>query len=125
MEANMLPENIRQAFNEYERMQETHLNSILSGADIDIEKQNYERSRAFENLKNGLNEMLRFIRLNGADEGMNGISNALKTELQSILKTDAILSEKMLILRKEFEQQLNKLNSGKKALKAYGKSCRR
>ena len=56
---NLLPEDLLSSFEKYDAMQEAHLKSLETESLPDMEKHNFERARAFEDLKNHLSHQWR------------------------------------------------------------------
>ena len=116
---NQLPEDLIESFERYDAMQEAHLESLETGDHPDMEKQNFERAKAFEDLKNRLTAMLRGIRREDND-GLK-IALACQDRLTPIMERDDLLARRMGEYRDKLVQDLQHLGQGKKALRGYGR----
>ncbi len=117
---NLIPEDLLLSFEQYDAMQEAHLKSIETESLPDMEKYNFERARAFEDLKNQLSIMLKNIRKEG--ENALEIAQACQDRLASIIERDDLLTRRIGKYRDDLEQHLQQMRQGKKALQGYGRS---
>ena len=114
---NLLPENLLSSFEKYDAMQEAHLKSLETESLPDMEKHNFERARAFEDLKNHLSLMLKGIRREGGDALQIALS--CQDRLASIMERDELLTRRIGKYRDDLEQLLQQMRQGKKALQGY------
>ncbi len=117
---NLLPEDMLSSFEKYDAMQEAHIKSLETESLPDMEKHNFERARAFEDLKNHLSLVLKGIRREGGDALQ--IALACQDRLASIMDRDELLTRRIGRYRDDLEQHMKQMRQGKKALQGYGRS---
>jgi hypothetical protein len=113
------PEGLSASFEQYKATQEAFLKSFETENHLDLEKYNFERSKAFEYLKNQLTIMLKRIRGNKNDA--HRFSQACQERLASIMEKDKVLANEISKYREQLAQNLKPLLKGKKALAGYGR----
>ncbi len=101
----------------YNDMQQTHIKSFETELMPDIEKQNFERSKAFEELKNLLNQEFTNIK---ADENNLHHVKKCSEHLASILSEGDLLSKRINVYKKELMSHMKQIQNGKKAMQGYG-----
>jgi hypothetical protein len=116
----LIPQELLLSFEQYEAMQEAHLKSVETETLPDMEKHNFERARAFEDMKNHLSIMLRDTRREGGDALQ--IAMACQERLATIMERDEILARQIGKYRDDLEQRLRQMRHGKKALQGYGQA---
>ena len=117
---NQLPEDLLLSFEQYGAMQKLHIQSLETENNPDMAKFNFERSMAFEELKNRLSLMLKMIKTGNCD--VLQIALACHDRLSLIMERDDLLAKLIGKYRDILEQQRQQLCHGKKALKGYGQS---
>lgn len=116
---NLLPKDLLTSFEQYDAMQEAHLKSLETEGHPDLNKYNFERSRAFEDLKNQLSLVLKRIQKEEGDALQ--IALACQGRLASIIERDDLLARRIGKYRDNLGQILKQLDLGKKALQGYGR----
>ncbi len=116
---NPLPNKLLLSFDQYEAMQMAHIKMIRdnTGHYPDLVRQNFERSQAFENLKNQLIPVLRNIKGKSKAET---VIREYQDRFEEIKKQDDILFGFFLQYRNRLKQQKQEINHSKKALNGYG-----
>ena len=107
------------SFENYEKMQNRHIKSFSNELRPDLEKQNFERTNNFENLKNDLTNMLYVINNHDQDDETLEITQDCRDRIESILTHDEILIKRLNDYRNELAKHLRKMGHGKKAMKSY------
>lgn len=115
--SHQLPYDLILAFEHYETVQETHLKSFDIMKHPDVGKQNFERSRAFEELKNQLTIMLNEIKMKENNASQNAF--ICRSRLSLIMEKDDVLAERLKVYRNKLKQYLKQLRQGKNALSGY------
>ncbi len=117
---NPIPNELLLSFDKYEAMQMAHIEAIETSEinHPDLARQNFERSQAFENLKNQLTSILKNIRKN--DTYTLDTALACRTRLALIKKQDELLAKHIARYRNKLKQQKQEIDRGKKALEGYG-----
>lgn len=117
---SQMSEDLIESFERYEGMQEAHIKCLDTDDQIHhgMQRFNFERARAFEDLKNKLTPMLKRIRREDSD-GLK-IALACQDRLASIMERDDLLARRMDEYRDRLQQHLEQLRQGKKALRGYG-----
>ena len=114
-----LPEGLSASFEQYKATQEAILKSFETESHLDLEKYNFERSKAFEYLKNQLTIMLKRVRGNKNDA--HRFSQVCQERLASIMEKDKVLVNEISKYREQLAQNLKLLGKGKTALAGYGR----
>lgn len=117
-----LPEELKRSLDQYDSMQTDHLRIFSKTAGpqtLDLKTLNFQRSRAFEDLKNQLRRVMKKQpeAVDPAD------TQAYAGRLEKIInreKSIAGLAEKY---REEMNRQKCRMRRGKKALQGYGTAC--
>ncbi len=117
---NPPPNELLLSFDRYEAMQMAHIKAIRAnkGNYPDLARQNFERSQAFENLKNQLASVLKNIRK--SNENALDTALACRTRLALIKKQDELLFESFMQYRNRLKQKKQEIDHSKKAFKGYG-----
>lgn len=114
---------INQLFTDYEEMQTRHIRSYAEDLNPDIEKQNFERDKIFENLKNDLTNVLHMINNKNTDNNRTEVAHACQERIQSLLDQDRLLMDRLIHYREGLIRHLKKMGHGKRALKGYMTHC--
>lgn len=114
---------LEQSFADYEEMQSRHIRSYTEELKPDIGKQNFERDKIFENLKNDLTNMLQVINNKHTDDNRTEVALACRERIKSLLDQDRILLDRLTHYRDGLIRHLGKLDQGKRALKGYMTHC--
>ncbi|MBU0995480.1 MAG: hypothetical protein KJ737_23540 [Proteobacteria bacterium] len=109
--------NLMESLTLFMDMQEAHLKAFDTELMPDIKKQNFERSQAFEDLKNMLNQEMKTIKDN---ESHLGLAKQYSEQISSILSVETLLKERILIYKEELQSHMKQIQNGKKAMKGYG-----
>ena len=108
---------LMESLSHYSDMQQAHLKSFETELIPDIEKQNFERSKAFQELKNLLNQEIGNI--NAEEEDLN-LVKLYSERITSILSFEDLLKERIMKYKKELLSHMKQIQHGKKAMKGYG-----
>ena len=122
LEAYDIYEKLKASLDAYEAMQSAHL-ALLStvGANHpDMSTCNFERARAFENLKIPLMAIIK--QLNN-DPGMSMLARECRNRLSHIQQQDRNLMKKIKVHKSRLNQKRRKMMKGKKMLIQYGNPC--
>lgn len=119
MDDHRLPEGLSASFEQYKATQEAFLKSFETENLPDFEKYNFERSKAFECLKNQLTIMLK--RICGNKNDAHRFSQACQERLASIMGKDKVLANEISKYREQLVQNRKSLLKGKKVVKEYGR----
>ena len=118
-----LPRELENCFDRYQRMQAEHIHAITAHDKgmPDLAKQNFERARAFENLKAQLLPVLKQITEAAGDTSLPLIL-ACQDKLAQIQKQDEALATHIQTYRDLLKRQKCHMVQGKRALRGYQKS---
>jgi len=118
-----LPIELTSSFDQYESMQAEHLDAIRAYKKTppDLERHNFERSRAFENLKSQLASILKLINRNEDDSTVQ-MGLACQDRLALINKQDERLARHIMAYRDMLKKQQCHMIQGRKALQGYQNS---
>ncbi len=112
----ILPESLKKAIEDYETMQEEHLHEYDENPDPDYIKRNFERSKAFEELKNQVS-----ANFNDLKDGKDSEKKKMFMEIMTkLVEQNKVLLKRAVQYRIVMEQKIKHLGHGKRALKGYG-----
>ena len=115
-----LPENMERTLEDYRRMQERQLQAMVSEEHPDIERFRFERTAAFENLKNELTLMVKMVNNDG--DGALPVATECQERIRRLLERDEELREHIGNYRERLQARLARMGHGKRALRGYGNS---
>ena len=116
-----LPQELIQTLDDYEEMQALHCQEFSHFQDHapDMNRMNFQRARAFENLKYQLMSHRRTI--DSAGEGID--RSSIGARLRKIIDTEKMIADMALDYQKTVVRKKNLMQQGKTALKGYGAMC--
>jgi hypothetical protein len=101
----------------YQAMQQVHLHSLATDAQLDMERLVFERERLFADLQNHLTA-LAYQWQKAVPE--SSLVYVLQARLAALLDGDAILAERLNAYRATLEHHRAQLRQGQKVLVGYG-----
>lgn len=118
-----LPRELETSFDQYDAMQADHIRAVKAHheAPPDLVKHNFERSRAFENLRVQLSSVLNKIERNRDDNAVE-MGVACQDRLAAIQAQDKELKNHIEAYRDMLKKQKCHMIQGKKALQGYQNS---
>ncbi len=116
-----LVKKLNQSMKAYETLQEKQLSLFDTTLIPDLELLNFERASAFTELKINLDHFLNII--HRGDDLVDLIS-VYQTRINTILKTDDLLKEKINHHKNEMKQHIADTNKNKVAFQGYANSTR-
>jgi len=118
-----LPRELKISFDQYDAMQAEHIRAVKAHLDAppDLARQNFERSRAFENLRVQLSSVMKKIEKNRDDDAVR-MGEACQERLGAIQAQDSRLKKDIEAYRDLLKQQKCHMIQGKKALQGYQNS---
>jgi len=115
----MLPQAMRLSFDQYDALLASHVEKMSDPANRpDIKTMNFERARAFEDLKNRFNPVLMSLKKGSRD--FSDIVQDCQERIESILRQDRFLTQKMIDYQKELKHCKQNMNKSKRVLRGYG-----
>ncbi len=121
MTAYTLPQSLITAFADFENIQKKHLDAFKAGNQLDLQKYIFERSHAFEDLKNRLTEVYK-IQKQASARAAAAITAACRERLAYILAMDKLLAGEMNNYRRGLASRLKQMGQGRQAFRGYGKT---
>ncbi len=118
-------ERLNKSIEEYRIMQDRHIKAFETELMPDLELQNFERKRAFAEMKNRLDGIINTIQKDNSDErGSNDVDIMLyyTSQIKKILQSDAKLKRKINIYKEELKKHMNTSEKFKNALDGYAGS---
>lgn len=116
---DQLAEKIMEDFRQYHSIQSVQMDAIETEAHPDIARFTFERSAAFENLKNHLTLLLKMV--NSADKVKYlHLATTCQDEVARLLARDEILADRIREYRDHLKGRMASLNRGRRVLKGYG-----
>ncbi len=115
------PKKLLQALDQYDAMQSHHLQAISDSGNQnpDMRVLNFQRSRAFEDLKN----QLRFhIKIWNTDND-NLENKECRSRLEKIISKEKSIAGLTAEYQQKLIHQKRQMQQGKKALRGYGSVC--
>jgi len=115
------PKKLSTALDQYDAMQSDHLLAISDSGNQnpDMRLLNFQRSRAFEDLKN----QLRFHIKNWNIDNDNLESKECRSRLEKIICKEKCIANLTAEYREKLIHQKKQMQQGKKALRGYGGVC--
>jgi hypothetical protein len=115
------PKKLSLALDQYEAMQTLHLQAISDSGNQgpDMRILNFERSRAFEDLKN----QLRFHIKDWSIDNDNLENKECRSRLEKIICKEKCIAGLAAEYRQKLTHQKRQMQQGKKALRGYGRTC--
>lgn len=120
---NSLPENLKKALDEYESMQTKHLDALENDREPDLKKFNFERSKAFENLKIELHPVLLMTKGSNVTDVSLETFDQCKARIATIIERESRISVRIRKYRDEIQCLMKKMSHGKRAIAGYGKQA--
>ncbi len=116
---------LNKSIEEYRIMQDRHIKAFETELMPDLELQNFERKRAFAEMKNRLDGIINTIQKDNSHErGSNDVDIMLyyTSQIKKILQSDAKLKRKINIYKEELKKHMNTSEKFKNALDGYAGS---
>ncbi|MCG8685538.1 MAG: hypothetical protein MI892_11725 [Desulfobacterales bacterium] len=111
-------DNIRKRFQDYEDLQESHLNLLRTEQLPDLSKMTMERKIASDELQKALNGFMENAGLLHGGSSLN-VLNRFENRLGTLLKVDDSIAVEIEKHRDELKKSLNRLKHGNKAMQGY------
>jgi hypothetical protein len=121
MVMTFLSKKLLHALDQYDAMQSHHLQAIsdFGNQTPDLSALNFQRSRAFEDLKN---QLRCHIRSRNTDND-NFENKECRSRLEKIIKKENSIAGLTAEYQQKLIHQKRQMQQGKKALRGYGSAC--
>ena len=116
-----ISQELKQSLDQYDDMQSLHLQSISNyrSLALDMKSLNFQRSRAFEYLKN----QLRCHPKGQPTDGTETEKREVMDRLGKIINTEKMIARLTSEYQQRIVRQKSRMQQGQKALKGYGNTC--
>ncbi|MFH2066179.1 MAG: hypothetical protein ABIK15_13345 [Pseudomonadota bacterium] len=117
----VISQELEQSLNQYDEMQSLHFQAISGFRNHapDMKDLNFQRSRAFEDLKNQLRCHLETRRTDSRDS----VKQEFMYRLENIINKEKVIACLTAEYRQAIIRQKSRMGQGKRALKGYGNAC--